>query len=604
MAIITQLTKLPEKIDKEVTLILDTETTGLNKLTDKPFMLVMEYYDMYPHEVCLEWTPSVARWLTNNLPRAKRVVAHNAKYDWHMMRNGEVNSDALYNTNIFCTFVAEALIDENRLSYSLDSLGELHFGIGKDTALYEELGRFFGVEASKKLMGRLYEYARYSKDNWNRTGEYAIQDIRVTKRLYHKQVKDLSTQELDRVMALEMRTLKTLVEMEKRGVRVDLDRVERVAAEMEMKQEEIQDEIKSILGWEVNPRSPIQMANAFTQLGIPLYIPKGKKGPSFAKEVLERLDHPFIKALQNSRSVKTMLDTFIHGSIAKNVNGRIHTDFNQVKGDASGSYYGTSTGRMSSSNPNLQQIPKRDGELAPMVRGLFCAEPGKLWIANDWEQFEFRVFAHYVKDDVLTARYNKDPKTDFHTAMSEMTGKPRDKAKRINLGMVFGMGEGKLASECGLPYEVETRHGKEILIAGPEAQALFAEYHGRFPKAKAFLQEASHLAKRRGYIKTIYGRRIRFPRGEFVHKAGGLVFQGTSADLMKQKLCELNDEFRHTDVSLNLVVHDEFDAEAPEDQAKGAAKRIKEITEDIPELRIPILADAGIGANWWDACTT
>lgn len=596
---ITELVQLPELIHPGTVLFLDTETTGLNKLTDKPFMLLMGYHDMYFHEVVLRWTPAVARWLSVNLPRAKQVVAHNAKYDWHMMRNGGVDPDTLYNTPVYCTFVAEALIDENRYSYGLDALCLEKFGTGKDTTIYDTLATFFNQKPDKKLMGRFHEYALHSPECWAIAAQYGAQDIRAMKQLYDWQIGELTRQELWSVMQLEMSTLKTLVEMELRGVAVDEARVAEVAEGLTKKAEEIQGSIIKLVGWEVNPRSPIQMIEAFQLLGLPIHYPKGKTSPSFAKDVLGRLDHPFIRLLEEARGVKTMMDTFIGGSIGKNmVNGRIHTDFNQVRGDG----YGTGTGRMSSSGPNLQQIPKRDGELAPLIRGLFYAGPGRLWVANDWEQFEFRVFAHYVKDAALTRRYTEDPTTDFHTAMSEMTGKPRDKAKRINLGMVFGMGEGKLAKELGLPYDVEVKEGREFLVAGPEAQALFNEYHGRFPKAKAFLKEASHLAKSRGYVKTIMGRRLRFPNGQYVHKAGGLVFQGTSADIMKKKLNELNDEFRHSDVELNLVVHDEFDLAAPEDQARGAALRVKQITEEVPELRIPILAEAGVGRNWWDAC--
>lgn len=588
---------LPNLIQKDDIIFLDTETTGLNKLVDKPFMCLLglgENTKVY----ALPWDDDLVGWLNNNLPRAKHVVCHNAKYDWHMMRNGGVKPDILYESNVYCTFIAEALIDEHKRSYGLDNLGIEYFGSGKTTEIYGDMAKYFNTKSDKNLMGRVSEYAAGCRKNWLRVADYGVQDIVVTAKLFRKQQGELAKQELGRVFVLEMDTLKALVEIEFRGVPVNVGKVAEVEQELLTRQTQIQKEITQLVGWEVNSRSPLQMVKAFEKLGLPVTYIKKSNNPTFAKEIIAAINHPFTNLLQESRNVKTMLDTFIGGSIGKNLHdGRIHTDFNQVRGDD----YGTGTGRLSSSGPNLQQIPKRDGELAPLIRGLFCAPSGKLWIANDWEQFEYRVFAHYVKDDDLTARYVNDPHTDFHSATAELTGKPRDKAKRINLGLVFGMGEGKLAKELGLPFDVEIKHGKECFVAGPEAKALFDEYHNRFPKAKSFLREASHVAKSRGYVKTIMGRRLRFPRGEFVHKAGGLIFQGTSADIMKMKLVELNNEFRNTEVEFILIVHDEFCVLAPTELAANVAQRIKEITEDVPQLRIPILASGGIGQDWWKA---
>lgn len=589
------MAKVPPNITNHNTIILDTETTGLHKLFDKPFMCLIQIDNQNP--VALHWSAELVDWLNKNLSVARRVICHNAKYDWHMLRNGGVDPDVLYNTNVHCTLVAETLIDEHKYSYSLDNLGVAYFGEGKTTEIYNTMAAYFGVKPDKTVMGRIAEFAASSNKNWQIVADYGIQDIVITKRLFDKQYPELVKQDLLPVFGLEMSTLKALVEMELRGVPVNTQQVAVVERELLVKQTQTQKAIFDLVGWEVNSRSPLQMEKAFISLGIP--IPLSTKGkPTFAKDVLSGIDHPFMQLLQESRNIKTMLDTFIGGSIGKNlINGRIHTDFNQTRSEAGG----TATGRLSSSGPNLQQIPKRDGELAPLIRGLFAAPEGYKFVANDWEQFEYRVFAHYVKDDELIARYINDPKTDFHSATAELTGKPRDKAKRINLGLVFGMGEGKLAKELGLPYTTEIRHGKECLIAGPEAQDLFNEYHSRFPKARSFLKEASHIAKTRGYVKTIMGRRLRFPNGEFVHKAGGLVFQGSSADIMKMKLVELNNEYRNTDVEFILVVHDEYLVMAPDHKVEAVAARVKEITEDVPQLRIPILADSGFGQNWWDA---
>lgn len=588
--LLVPVSALPEDVTGDV-VTADTETTGLHKLEDKPFMF-QTMIDKRPYAV--EWCPNLVRWINDNAPRMKQFAFHNAKFDYHMMLNGGVDRNALYNSNIYCSFVVEALLDEHRFTYNLSDLGLEYFGTPKrDDELLTWLADFFHEPKSKKLLGKI-QYAPREI-----VADYGIGDVEIGDKLYYRQQPLIKAQELERVVALEMRALKALAEIERRGVPVNSDHIPVVEKELNERQRLIQETIVDLVGWPVNPRSPIDMSAAFTQLGLTIQRIKKTGNPTFAAKIIDGINHPFIKALKESRSVKTMLDTFINGSLGhRTAAGRIHTDFNQVRGDE----YGTGTGRLSSSNPNLQQVPKRDGELAPLVRGLFIPPKNKVWICNDWSQFEFRIFAHYVNDPDLTARYLADPTTDFHTALSEKTGKPRNKAKRINLGLVFGMGEGKLASELELPYtEEEGYNGKIYLKAGPEAQQLFAEYHQSVPGVKGFLTKASNLARSRGYVKTIYGRRLRFPGGQFVHKAGGLVFQGTAADFMKEKTVLINDEFRNTDTEFVLIVHDEFDLLAPKGEAKKVMKTVQAITQDIPQLRIPILADPGSGKTWWEA---
>lgn len=582
---------LPEDVS-DLVVIADTEGTGLDKLLDTPFMFQCR---INRKSYAVEWCPNLVRWISDNAPRMKQFVFHGAKHDYHQMINGGVDPDVLYDSSIFCTAVAEALLDEHRFTYNLSDLGLDYFGTPKrDEELLQWLADYFKEPKSKKLMGKI-QYAPREI-----VADYGIGDVEIGEKLYYNQLTRIKAQELETVVDLEMEVLKALAEIERRGAPVNQKQVPIVEAGLITKQKELQQAIIDMVGWTVNPRSPNEMTAAFTKLGLPISYKKKTGNPTFAKEVLEQLHHPFIDALGDSRGVKTMLDTFIHGSIGGHTTeaGRIHTNFNQVRNDT----HGTGTGRLSSSDPNLQQIPKRDGELAPLVRGLFAPPKGKLWISNDWEQFEFRVFAHYTNDADLIARYHRDPTTDFHQALSDTTGVPRPRAKRINLGLVFGMGEGKLAAEVGLPFTEEVgRDGKVYLKAGPEAKALFDEYHGKFPGAKKFLTQASNVAKQRGHVKTILGRRIRFPGGKATHKAGGLVFQGTSADFMKMKTVELNREFRKTDTEFILIVHDEYCLVAPKGDAKKVSKRVKEITEDIPQLRVPILAGAGVGPNWWEA---
>jgi DNA polymerase I-like protein with 3'-5' exonuclease and polymerase domains len=596
---LTEVCDLPTRVDLA---ILDTETTGKNVIEDTPFLLIA---DLDGREVAVRWTPTLARWISDVLPQSKRCVFHAAKFDSHMFINGGVHPDVVYSLPTYCTLVAEALLDEHKFVYGLDALGMEYWGINKtNTELYDFLAAKLGGKADRSQMGNLIhapiELVAY----------YGMGDIDLTRRLYQRQQPLIAAQDaqFQALVAMEMKAVKVFMEMERRGVRVDVAKTREVEAQMLVRQAALQAEITQMVGFEVNPRAPSEMIRAFNGLNIPIRYNKPtaamiKKGltvsnPCFNKEMLAMINHPFIGLLEKSRSIKTMLDTFIGGTQGKARNGRIHANINQTKSDEGG----TGTGRLSYSDPNLQQTPKRDGELAPLVRGLFIPEDGHDWISNDWAQFEFRIFAHFARDPALLARYIADPTTDFHQAASDMTGKPRNLAKRINLGLVFGMGEGKLAKECDLPYTIEESHGKTYLRAGDEAQAMFAEYHSKFPFAKRFLTQAGNVAKSRGFVKTILGRHIHFPGGLATHKAGGLVFQGSAADIMKQKCIVINDEFRKTDVLFNLVVHDEFCLSSPKELTPSVMARVQEITQDVPEFRVPILADPGFGPSWWEAC--
>jgi DNA polymerase-1 len=213
--------------------------------------------------------------------------------------------------------------------------------------------------------------------------------------------------------------------------------------------------------------------------------------------------------------------------------------------------------------------------------------------------------------------YHTNPDSDFHQITADMTGLPRSmipgikgNAKQVNLGLVFGMGEGKLAQEMGLPFTVERdKRGKEWVKPGDEAKQVFALYHENVPGVKELLEKASAVARSRGYVKTILGRRIRFPGGMFVHKAGGLIFQGSAADALKVKLVEVHQRLHDLDNGSRLMlnVHDEFDISCPYEHKEETRDNVQKIIrhfdgEGTPiKFDVPIMSDFGCGPNWWEA---
>jgi len=231
----------------------------------------------------------------------------------------------------------------------------------------------------------------------------------------------------------------------------------------------------------------------------------------------------------------------------------------------------------------MQQVPKRQGEAFKVMRSLYHAPEGMAWLCGDWSQFEFRVFAHYSQDPKLYKAYRDNPDIDYHQLVADMAGIDRRTAKTINLGLSFGMGENRLAKELGLDKE--------------DAQELFKKYHEKFPKIKEFLKVASSIGAKRGYVKTLLGRRIRFPDKRKAYKAGALIFQGSAADLMKKKIIELNNALE----GLVLIVHDEFNFIVNDYEKEKQIKLFKELMEDVPELNVPVRASINSGRNWWEA---
>lgn len=601
---------------------VDVETTGLYWYKDKVFgiavaalagsEIVSAYYD-------IRVKPRAVEALRDKAPKLRRYCNHNAKFDANFLMNLgiEVPLD-----RIECTSVRAALINEHENSFSLDALAQKYLKLQK-VDIYQELANLFGGKPTREAQIKNLHRAPESL-----AGKYASEDPVLAIKLWQWQEEEIKRQGLEQVWALEKKVTPILIQMERNGVRVDVDRAERSMVDVGHKITAAQKMLDDLAGKPMNANSPKQMREMLgakqrkadnpqgfewvTDSGF--LLPMTESGnPSIGKDTLiilsEQGDARATQVLTLRKMIKA--NSFLKDHILGHALGdRVYPNYNQTRGD---NELGTGTGRFSINDPALQQIPSRDIDIAEVARSCFIPEDGEDWCCADWEQMEFRMFAHYTKDPAILKAYQDDPSTDYHQIVSDITGIPRKprfagdaNSKQINLGLVFGMGMGKMAYEMGLDYTVRYgSDGREWFNAGPQAQQVFDTYHTAIPGVSKLLSQASSIAKSRGYVQTIMGRHLRFPGGKYTHKAGGLVFQGSSADCMKQKMVELWPICKSEGISMLLTVHDELDFSMDRGKSKKQSLMVKEVLETFDgkrcpiKLRVPIRSSVELGPNWF-----
>lgn len=576
--------------------------------------------------------PEVLTWARTAMVDVKLWVNHYVKYDCHMAREAEIKFPR---SRVQCTMIREALIDENKYEYGLDVVAQKYLGRGKVTEIWPILAQMFGGKPTREAQIKNLVNAPEGM-----VADYARPDAELALEVWEKQEPIIEAEGLRRVHDLEMRLLQIIVDMERDGVRVDLDRAQQAHKQLNKQVWEMQRRLDRLVGASVNVNSGPQVKQILgvhRKLDGHWYCGDGLKlennppskteikkaaeedrqavgSPSLDSVKMQQCKLPEAQLIVDIRGYIKARDTFIEQYMLNmSHEGYIHASFNQTRTEDGNGIY---TGRISISDPALQQIHKRNKVMAAIVRACFVPDDGTTWACYDWSQMDFRLFAHFLNDVRINTTYAKDPLTDFHGLAAQITGLPRDRdqktgganAKQINLACVFGMGAGELAKQCNLPYSVSQ---VGYLVAGPEAKAMFAKYHGAIPGVRKLQQSVESVAKSRGHIVTQLGRRIRFPHGHGAHKAAGLLYQATAADAMKIKAIEVAEFLasqREYVGRLQLLVHDEFDHNLTPDAIEmGVHHELKQLlqrfdgTETPIKFRIPIIADYGAGADWWEA---
>jgi len=550
-----------------------------------------------------------------NLPRGKVIgwfqevlktdadkIFHNAQYDlgWIRSQGWEVRG------RIIDTMIAAALIDENRYSFSLNSLGFDYLGEVKAEDELREEAATRGLDAKADLW-KMPSMA---------VGFYAEQDAALTLKLWNYFKPTLVKENLLKVWQLEMELLPILIRMRETGIRVDISKAEDLKKQLIKKEKDLLKKVKDLTNIDVEIWAARSVATAFDQQGIKYERTAKSKDPSFTTNWLENCNHDLAKWIKDAREINKLHSTFIDSILRYEHKGRIHAEINQLRGDNGG----TVSGRLSMSNPNLQQVPARNKEYGKLIRGLFLPEERCKWGSFDYSQQEPRLVVHYAAttdkalggltgSDQLIKAYQDDD-TDFHQTVAQMAGIPRGQAKTINLGIFYGMGSNKLSKQLGITFD--------------EAKALLREYDNKVPFVRELANRVMQQADKSGSIKTIMGRRCRFdkwePRAYGLHKAmtekeyiaeyGSLnsakramtykalnrLIQGSAADQVKAAMVKC-DKLGHTPM---LQIHDElcFSVESEEDEAE--IKKYMEHNNDI-DLMVPSKVDVAIGDNWGEA---
>jgi len=541
---------------------------------------------------------SVMAWMKKMMatPHIEKIM-HNALYDLGWLRAEGIEVQG----KIIDTMVAAPLLNENRRWYNLDSLARDYLSERKDEKILRSAAEEFGVNAKSEMFRLPSRYV----------GPYAEQDAAVTLRLWERLRTDLIKDECTSIFELETSLIPVLLDMKTKGVRVDMDRAEQTKKELTARERTLLKEVKEETGVAIEPWVATSVAKAFDSVGIKYATTEKTGAPSFTKQFLANHEHPLAKKIVKIRELNKANTTFVETILEHSHNGRIHCDFNALRSDDGG----TVTGRFSSSNPNLQQIPARDPEIKKMIRGLFVPEEGCKWGSFDYASQEPRWLAHYCAtltgvdrhpqiDEVV--KMYREGNADFHQMVADMAEIPRKEAKTVNLGIMYGMGKKKLANVLDITEE--------------EATSLLNKYYERVPFVKGLADMTSRYASDRGVIRTWLGRKCRFDMWEpvsysynkplpqeqamkeyggkgrirraFTYKALNRLIQGSSADQTKKAMVDCYSE----GLCPMLTVHDElcFNIES-----KEQADRIVDIMSNcVPDLKVPFEVDAELGNNW------
>lgn len=579
-----KLFSLLNSIDTDTIIAFDVETTGLDYEKDKMVGFSFAVDDKEAYYVPFEhFYLGVEKQIDKEdiaIALKKiftfKVVGHNIKFDLHFVTRF-LNDDSL---DVYADSIVLAWLINPESALGLDKLS--------DKLLNHKMIPFKDTVKKGET---------FASVNLEDACKYASEDAFITLKLYNLFLEKLTLQQAKHLIveAKEVETpfISTLLSMEKEGIKVDSSFLESFLVDVKESLNELTQKIYDLATVEFNINSPKQLG---TVLFETLALPVGKKtktGYSTNEQVLNTLKdkHEIIEFILEYREVYKLFSTYIEPLLKlskDDENSRIHTSFIQT---------GTATGRLSSKNPNLQNIPART-KLGLKIREAFVAPKGKKLIGIDYSQIELRLLAHFSQDEVLVDAFKNGKDIHLQTASvlfgEDNAQENRGVAKTVNFGLLYGMGQKKLSTTLG----ITTKEAKEII----------ERYFESFPTVKGYFRRIVDDSKHFGYIETLLKRRRYFDyenaspmfKSAYERESVNSVFQGSASDLIKLSMNEIHKVIKDEslDAKMLLQIHDELIFEVQESQAEVLGARFREIMENIMELRIPLKASLNIGNHW------
>ena len=579
-------------LDKSDIAAIDTETTSLNYLQaeivgisfaitakEAYYIPLLHNYDEAPTQLDRAYVLSKLKpWLENS---NYKKIGHNLKYDSHIFANHGITLNGM----AFDTMLESYVLNSTATRHNLNAVAKRY--LNQDTISYEEVA------------GKGAKQISFNKVSLEDAIPYAAEDADVCFRLHHALYPKL--QNIDALIELysniESPLVAILQQVERNGVLIDKPKLEKQSDQFAAKLNELEEQAYHLVGSEFNLSSPKQLQEIlFDQMGLPVLKKTPKGQPSTAEGVLQELAHdfPIAQTILEHRTIAKLKTTYTDKLplLINKETQRVHTSYHQAV---------TSTGRLSSSDPNLQNIPIRSAA-GRQIRQAFIAPKGWKILAADYSQIELRIMAHISKDRGLLDAFEKE--LDIHQAtaaeifdtdLEVITKEQRRSAKAINFGLMYGM------SAFGL--------SRQLSISRQDAEQYIELYFARYPRVKDYMESAVRQARESGFVETVFGRRLYLPdidakhyqRRQYAERSAiNAPMQGTAADIIKKAMIELQDQLEDSSKEAKMImqVHDELVLEVQDNAVEAISSLVSQVMSQAADLEVALKVDVGVGNTW------